>query len=158
MNVAIWLLLAILALPAAEIVVFVLVALKTGFGPALLAVLATSFAGALMLRYAGTKKMSGIRVVLGPQRVTALEAHSAGTMILISGILLLIPGFITDAIGLLLLVVPLRRAIATLILRKMRPQAAADDGVVDLDREEWRRMPQDRLANRPESRPRSEEP
>jgi UPF0716 protein FxsA len=157
MNVAIWLLLAILALPAAEVVVFVLVALKTGFGPALLAVLATSFAGALMLRYAGTK-MSGIRVVLGPQRVTALEADRAGTMFLISGILLLIPGFITDAIGLLLLVAPLRRAIATLILRKMRPQAAADDGVVDLDREEWRPMPQDRLANRPESRPRSEEP
>ena len=46
MNVAKWLLLAILALPVAELVVFILVAATIGFGLALLLVIATSFAGA----------------------------------------------------------------------------------------------------------------
>jgi UPF0716 protein FxsA len=147
MNMAIWLLLAVLALPAAEVVVFVLVALKAGFGPTLLAVLATSLIGALMLRQAGAQ-LSRVRVVLGPQRITALEADSGGTMLLISGILLLIPGFITDAIGLLLLVAPLRRALAALAVRHARRQAAAADGVVDLGRDEWRDVPQQRLAER----------
>src|SRR4051812_15911630 len=117
MNVAIWLLTALLALPLAEIAVFVLVALKIGFGPAFLAVVATSFAGALMPRYAGAK-LARIQVVLGPQRLTALEADSAGTMFLIAGILLLIPGFITDLIGLLLLIAPLRRGLAAWIVRR----------------------------------------
>lgn len=152
MNVARWLLIGLLGLPLAEIVIFVLVASQIGFGWALLTLLATSFAGALMLRYAGAR-MAGIRVVLGAQRITALEADSAGTMFLISGILLLIPGFITSAIGLLLLIAPLRRAVAALIMRTARRDVARADGVVDLDPEDYRRVPEGQLNDRREPRP-----
>jgi UPF0716 protein FxsA len=157
MNVAIWLLGAVLALPLLEIVVFVLVALKIGFGWALAAVLGTSLTGAAMLRYGGAQ-MAGIRVVLGSQRFTALEADSAGTMFLIAGILLLIPGFITDVIGVLLLIAPLRRALAAAILGATQRRAANAEGVVDLEPEEWRQVPQEQLGDRREPPPRREPP
>ena len=152
MKVARWLLIGLLALPLAELVIFVLVALKIGFGPALLTLLASSFAGALMLRYGGAQ-MAGIRVVLGSQRITALEADSAGTMFLISGILLLVPGFITSVIGLLLLIAPLRRVLAALIMRRARREHKAADGVVDLDPQDYRRMQQEQLGDRREPPP-----
>src|SRR4051794_41681244 len=115
MNVAIWLLTALLALPLAEIVVFVLVATAIGFGWAALAIVAGSMTGALMLRHGGGSHVARMRVVLGPERLSALETDSAGTMYVLAAILLLIPGFITDVIGVLLLVKPLRRALGILI-------------------------------------------
>jgi UPF0716 protein FxsA len=148
MNVAIWLLSAVLALPFAEIVLFVLVAVWIGFVWALLAVLATSLAGALMLRLGGGGHIERMKVVLGPQRVTALQSDSAGTMYLLAAILLLIPGFLTDVIGVLLLIRPLRRLLGALLMRAFAPRAAQRrDGVVDLDRDEWRQVPDAQLRD-----------
>jgi len=146
MNVAIWLLTAVLALPVAEIVVFVLIAAYVGLAWTLLALLATSLTGAIMLRHGGSGHIARMRVVLGPQRVTALDADSAGTMYLLAAILLLIPGFITDMIGLVLLVPPLRRAIGSVIRRAVMGTAPPrPPGVVDLEPQEWRQVPEPRL-------------
>jgi UPF0716 protein FxsA len=148
MNVAIWLLAAVLALPLAEIVVFVLVAVWIGFGWAALAVLTTSLIGAFMLRRGGGAHIARMRVVLGPQRLSALEADGAGTLYVISAILLLIPGFISDTIGLVLLVRPLRRALGALLRRTFAAAAARrDDGVVDLEPQDWRRVPEAQLRD-----------
>jgi UPF0716 protein FxsA len=153
MNVAIWLLTAVLALPLAEIVLFVLVAIWIGFIWALLAVIATSLAGALMLRLGGGGHIERMKVVMGPQRVTALQSDSAGTMYLLAAILLLIPGFITDTIGVLLLIAPLRRALGALLLRAFgSAPAARRDGVVDLDPEEWRQVPDAQIRDERERR------
>lgn len=151
MNVAIWLLSAVLALPLAEIVVFVIVATWIGFAWAALALIATSLAGAAMLRLSGGAHIARIRVVLGEERRAALKADSAGTMYLIAAILLLIPGFITAAIAVLLLIPPLRRLAGSLLLSRF----AARDGkrsedVVDLDRDEWRQVPAARLRDQRE--------
>jgi UPF0716 protein FxsA len=153
MNVAIWLLSAVLALPLAEIITFVLVAAWIGFGWAALALIATSVAGATMLRLSGGAHIARIRVVLGEERVAALQADSAGTMYLIAAILLLIPGFITDVIAVLLLVPPLRRFAGALLLRSFAARADKHrDGVVDLDRDEWQQVPQTRLRDQRERR------
>jgi UPF0716 protein FxsA len=154
MNVAIWLLSAVLALPFAEIVLFVLVAVWIGFVWALLAVIATSLAGALMLRLGGGAHVERMKVVLGPQRVTALQSDSSGTMYLLAAILLLIPGFITDAIGILLLIAPLRRMLGALLLKAFMPPAAAPrrDGVVDLDPDEWRQVQDSQIRDEREQR------
>lgn len=154
MNVAIWLLGAVLALPFAEIAVFVLVAIWIGFLWALLAVVSTSLLGALMLRLGGAE-MSRMKVVLGSERVTALETDGPGTMRILAAILLLIPGFITDIIGILLLIAPLRRLVGALLLRAFVAPGAARpaDGVVDLDPEEWRQVPNARLRDERERRP-----
>jgi UPF0716 protein FxsA len=67
-------------------------------------------------------------------------------MTVLAGILLFIPGFITDVLGLLLLLAPLRRALAALLGRKMAP--ARTDGVVDLEPEQWHQVPDPALADR----------
>ncbi len=143
MNVAKWLLLAVLALPAMELAAFVAVAAQIGFMPALLLVGATSFAGGLILRHAGGSHIGRVRMALGEGRFTALSADSSGSLILIAGILLLIPGFITDTLGVLLLAAPLRQ-LAGAALRRGSPPAAPD-GVIDLPPEQWHRVPDPEL-------------
>lgn len=137
MNVAKWLLYAFLILPLAELAVFIAVAAGIGFLWALALIVTGSFAGALILRHAGGNHIARMRVVLGDGRFTALEADGAGTATLVAGFLLLIPGFITDVAALLVLIAPLRRALAGAVRRGARQR----EGVVDLDREQWRRVP-----------------
>lgn len=146
MNVAKWLLLALLALPLVELAVFIAVAATIGFVWTLSLVLAGSFAGAMVLRHAGGSHIARVRVALGDGGFTALQADSSGFLILLAGILLLIPGFITDIVGLLLLIGPLRRALGA-ALQPTRPRARAD-GVVDLPPEQWRRVPDPALPDR----------
>ena len=145
MNVAKWLLYALLALPLAELAAFIAVVAAVGFLWAMTLLLAGSFAGALILRHAGGNHIARMRVVLGDGRFTALEADGAGTLTLIAGFLLLIPGFITDALALLLLIAPLRRSLAAMLRRAATPQR---DGVVDLEPEQWRRVPDPALPQR----------
>jgi UPF0716 protein FxsA len=117
MNVAKWLLLALLALPFLELAVFIAMARTIGFAWTLMLMLATSLAGALILRHAGGNHIARVRVALGEGSFTALQADSSGGLILLAGILLLIPGFITDLGGLVLLIGPLRRALGAALSR-----------------------------------------
>ena len=146
MNPAKWLLLAILALPVAELVAFIAVAATIGFGLALALVLATSFAGALVLRHAGGNHIARMRVALNQGSFTTLHADSAGTATLLAGILLLIPGFITDVLGLILLIKPLRQGLGAVFGGGAPPARA--DGVVDLPPEQWHRVPDPALSDR----------
>jgi UPF0716 protein FxsA len=150
MNVAKYLLLtailAVLLLPLMELVAFVAVAAQIGFVPALALIAAGSFAGVLILRHAGGSHIARVRVALGEGRFTALQADGSGGLVLLAGILLAVPGFITDVVGLLLLIAPLRRAIAATFGRA-QPRTRAD-GVVDLPPEQWRRVPDPQLPDR----------
>lgn len=68
-----------------------------------------------------------------------------GAMIVLASILLLIPGFVTDAIGLLLFIPPVREALARFIIARSNVvivdggggMRRPDDGVVDLDEGDW---------------------
>ncbi len=146
MNVAKWLLLAVLTLPFLELAAFIVVAEAVGFLWALTLLMATSLAGAMVLRHAGGNHIARARVAMGAGSFTTLQADGAGGLTLLAGILLLIPGFITDAVGLLLLLAPLRRLMATLLGLKPRP--TQPDGVVDLEREQWRQVPDPALPDR----------
>ena len=150
MNVAKCLLLALLALPLLELAVFIMVAWTIGLLWALCLVLATSFAGWLILRRAGGSHIARIRVAMGDGGVSALQADSRGALILLAGILLLIPGFITDVLGLLLLIAPLRRALGAALSRGLAAKRA--DGVVDLEPDQWRRLRDPALADRREDK------
>ncbi len=135
MNVAKWLLLAVLALPFAELAAFIAVAATIGFGWALLLVLTTSLAGGMVLRHAGGNHIARVRMALGGGNISALQADGTGSLVLLAGFFLLVPGFITDAIGLVLLLAPLGAA-----LRRGPPTRAAD-GVLDLEPEHWHQVP-----------------
>jgi UPF0716 protein FxsA len=142
MNVAKWLLIALLALPMAELTAFIIVAVIIGLAWALLAQMACSFAGLLVLRHAGGTHVSRVRAALDEGRVTALSADGTGALTLLAGILLLIPGFITDLVGLVLLL------LGTNFGGGRGPTAS--DGVVDLEREQWRQVDDPALPDRRE--------
>lgn len=146
MNVAKYLLLAVWMLPVAELAAFIAVAAAIGFLWALTLVVAGSFAGALILRHAGGNHIARMRVVMNEGSFTSLQADSAGLTTLLAGFLLLIPGFITDAAALLVLIAPLRRALASAIGGGRPPPTP--DGIVDLEPEQWHRVPDKALADR----------
>ena len=151
MNVAKWLLLALLALPFMELAAFIAVADVIGFLWALMLVAATSMAGGMVLRHAGGNHTARMRVAVGANNFTSLQADGPGTLTLLAGILLLVPGFITDVLGLLLLLAPLRRALAALF--GLRTQPAPGDGVVDLGREQWHQVPDPTLTDQRDQAP-----
>jgi UPF0716 protein FxsA len=150
MNVAKWLLLALLALPMAELVAFIVVAAVYGFLMALTLVIAGSLAGGLVLRYAGSNHIARVRVAmnegLGQGRFTALQADSQSGILLIAGILLVIPGLITDFLGLLMLLAAFWRSLTGPSGGRTTP--ARDDGVVDLEPEQWHRVDDPALPGR----------
>jgi UPF0716 protein FxsA len=146
MNVAKWLLLALLMLPLAELAAFIAVAVAIGFLWAFLLTLATSFAGMMILRHAGGSHVARMRVAMAEGNFTSLQADGTGGLFLLAGILLLIPGFITDFLALLLFIGPLRRKLFELLAPAgQRPRA---DGVVDLEPEQWHRVPDPTLPDR----------
>ncbi|HZP70087.1 MAG TPA: FxsA family protein [Pseudolabrys sp.] len=141
MNVAKWVLLAVLALPILELAAFVAVAAAIGFGWALSLILGGSLCGAFILRHAGRARATRMRVAMEQGFVTALRTEASGGLTLLAGILLLIPGFITDVIACLLLVGELYRARAGAPRRH-------NDGVVDLAPEQWHQVPDPSLPDR----------
>jgi UPF0716 protein FxsA len=144
-NVAKWALLTILALPFLELAVFIVVTAMVGFGWALSLVLIGSAAGFLILRYATGGHIARIRVALDQGRFTSLQADGLGGLIIAAGILLLIPGFITDIVALCLLMPPIRRAMCLAFGRAVAP---ARDDVVDLAPEQWHQVPDPSLPDR----------
>lgn len=156
MNVAKWLLLSLLALPLIELAVFIAVAAAIGFLLALGLLLGASLAGGFVLRHAGGNHIARMRGAmsqgLNREGYAALQANGTGGLILLGGFLLLIPGFITGALGLLVLVVPLWRSLNDALGRK--PPTARADGVVDLEPEQWHRVDDPVLPDRQGEEPR----
>lgn len=144
-NVAKWALFALLALPFLELAVFVAVTAMIGFGWALSLVAAGSGIGLLILRRAGGSHIARMRVALDQGSFTALQADASGGAILIGGILLLIPGFITDIAALCLLIPPLRNAMRVAFGHVVAPTRT--DGVVDLPPEQWHQVPDPSLPD-----------
>jgi UPF0716 protein FxsA len=93
---------------AAEIAVFVLVVNAIGFGWALLAVLASSFVGLMLLRREGMRAWRGFLASANAGQPPG-ERVTDGIVGLGAAALLTVPGFVTAAAGLLLLLPPVRR-------------------------------------------------
>jgi UPF0716 protein FxsA len=138
-------LIALLVLPVAEFAVFGLVAGLFGFLNALLALIAGSALGIAILARAGHKMLFRLAGTLSEQRVKTVEIRPGGLMTVFGAVLLAIPGFLTDAAGLLLLIpwIQNRIAVALSIQTDRGP-----DSVVDLDPEEWRQLPNPRVESR----------
>ena len=99
----------LLALPFLEIAGFVVVGQEIGVLYTLALVVAAGILGAVLLRVQGFGVMTRVRRELDAGGDPSRElAH--GAMILLAGVLLLIPGFITDIVGLLLFLPPVRDA------------------------------------------------
>ncbi len=102
-----WLFLIFVAVPILEIALFIQVGGAIGLLPTLLIVILTAVAGTALMRLQGMQALARLKASLeaGGDPVGPI-AH--GALILVAGILLLTPGFFTDATGLLLLVPAVR--------------------------------------------------
>ena len=73
---------------------------------------------------------------------------------MLAGILLFLPGFLTDLVGAVLLIGPVRRWCGRgLSPMAMRPAARGDRAVIDLAPDEWQQVP-DRGSSRGGDKPR----
>jgi UPF0716 protein FxsA len=101
------LLLLLLVVPIVEIAVFFQVASMIGVLDTIGVLLLFSIGGLLLVRHEGMGTMAKMRAELAEGRVPT--GHLAdGFWLLVAGLLLLVPGFITDIVGLLLLLPPVR--------------------------------------------------
>jgi UPF0716 protein FxsA len=134
----------LLAWPAAEIVAFVLVAAAVGFTNALFLVLLMSFAGLFVLRHF-SGEATRVRDAAG-SGIAAATLGRPGTAPAVGGILLLIPGFVTSMLGVLILL-PLSRRWLLAGCRRMfaAGRRPADPEIIDLAPDEWRPLPGPKL-------------
>jgi UPF0716 protein FxsA len=151
LNVAKYALLTLLALPVLELAVFIAVGAAIGFGWAVSLVLTGSIAGLLILRHVGGRHAARMRVVLSQGNFTALQADGPGSLIMVGGILLLIPGFITDIAAICLLIPPLRHVMRAAVNYAVPP--VQNDGVFDLAPEQWHQVPDPSLPDRHKHEP-----
>lgn len=111
----------------------------------------TSLAGGLVLRHAGRGGIAHVgphvRVALRDRGATRGAIESGGMIAAFSGILSLLPGFITDLLGAGLLVRPIRSRLAAAIGRAVGvPGATTGPGsVLDLAPDEWQSVPDQHL-------------
>lgn len=114
-----FLFLTFVCLPFADLFLLLKVGSLLGFWPTVALVLLTGFAGAALARWQGISTLSRIQSELAAGRMPAAELAD-GAMILVAAALLVTPGFITDAIGIILLIPPARRVVGTLLTRYFR--------------------------------------
>lgn len=140
-------LLGFLLLPLIEIALFVVVGQAIGLWPTLLGVVLTGLIGALVLRWQGIAALREMQVRL--QRGEIPARQMGDTMLIgLGGLLLLLPGYFTDLVGLLLLLPLTRTLIYRLLARNLKVvevttsyRRADNPDLIELDRTDWRDGP-----------------
>lgn len=143
----------LLVIPLAEIAAFVVVGGQIGVWATLGMVLLTAAIGSFLLRWQGVGLFNRINAEMRANRVPGRELVH-GVMILVAGVLLLTPGFVTDSLGFLLFIPALRDQVWRLVKDKIVVQTMSGrssndprgapqggDGVVDLGDDEFERHP-----------------
>lgn len=105
-----WLFVAFVAIPIIEIALFIQVGGWIGLWPTLAMVVLTTVFGILLLKANGRLTLMTLQRSFS-ELDDPTEPLVHGAMILIAGVLLLIPGFFTDGIGIALLVPGIRTAV-----------------------------------------------
>lgn len=141
-----WVLAGLVILPIAELAVFLAIASQIGVLAALSVMLATSLAGAAVIRGAVRATRSRLRARVG---ASTLDAGIPGLFTLLAGILLLVPGFLTDVAGALLLVPALQRRILATRLRSFGEARSKTAAVVELNPDEWQRVADEETGKDP---------
>ncbi|KYG91529.1 FxsA family protein [Metasolibacillus sp. FSL H7-0170] len=124
------LLLMLIALSFAEIATFIIVGKLLGVFVTLLLVVATSAIGAFILKNKGLASFQSIQQSMAqgkPPGVAMVEAFA----LFISGVLLLLPGFLTDIIGLVLLMPFSRNLMKPLIFNWVRKKMKSTQIIIE---------------------------
>ncbi len=124
------LLIAFGLIPLIEIALFVIVGRWIGVWATLGLVILAVLAGSMILRNRGLAAAQGLR------RFDGLQPIAAEALIAVAAVLLILPGFLTDFVALLLLIPPVRSALIAAVAARVAVRARGngrrpDDQVID---------------------------
>jgi UPF0716 protein FxsA len=105
-----------IVVPIAELYVIIQVGQLIGAVPTLLLLLADAVLGSMLLKHQGRGAWRRFNEALAARRFPGREVAD-GALIVVGGTLLLTPGFITDVVGVFLLVPPTRALMRRLLKR-----------------------------------------
>lgn len=108
MNPILIFLLIFVGIPLTELYFLIKVGAQIGAFSTIFLTLFTAILGGWMVRTQGFSTLMKVRESIDRGEVPAIEMME-GTVLLICGVLLLLPGFVTDAVGFAFLVPPFRR-------------------------------------------------
>lgn len=119
--------------PIAEI--YVLLAAGSAFGvlPVVAACLGTALLGGWIIRLQGLAAINAARRDLDAGR-PPVDSAVDGALLVVAAPFLMTPGFITDAMGFLLLVPPFRRFLARMALREIRRRIDRGEATITIRR------------------------
>lgn len=159
--------LAILAMPFIEIAGFVIVGSEIGVFATLGLIILSAMLGFFLLRVQGFGLLQRIRAESAAGRVPDREMMH-GAMIVVAAIMLIVPGFVTSAIGLLLFVPFIRDIVWNRFVRNRlivttasthysqayRPYESKDNNVIDLTPEDYTTKPDENSPWKPDRKDR----
>lgn len=119
------LLVLLIVVPIAEISVIVFVGQQIGAIPTVLLLLGSAILGTWLLKREGMKTLQVLRAESRAGRTPALEAVE-GVFVLVGGLMMMLPGFVTDILGLLLVLPPTRKLGARIALRRIAGKLPAN--------------------------------
>jgi len=100
-------LLVLIGVPVAEVFAFIEVGRAIGWLAAILLLIGTSLLGTQLLRIQGRSAIGRVSLAVSEQRAPGRAAID-GALGLLGAVLLVVPGFVTDALGALLMFPPTR--------------------------------------------------
>jgi len=116
MNPVLIFLLLFVGIPLTELYFLIKVGSQIGAFPTIFLTIFTALLGGWMVRLQGFSTLLRVREAMERGEMPAIEMLE-GAILLICGILLLLPGFITDAVGFIFLIPPVRRWLLTVGLQ-----------------------------------------
>jgi Protein affecting phage T7 exclusion by the F plasmid len=123
----------IIVIPIIEIYLFIEIGSKIGAVLTILLILSTAFIGIIYVRYEGFNTLRSAMGQLIKNEIPLFEIVS-GAALVIGAFLLLLPGFLTDAIGILLIFPITRKMIFKKVSSKYKEKNKFIDGEYkDLD-------------------------
>lgn len=129
------LVLLFIVVPIAELAVIIQVGQSVGVLATIGLLIAVSIVGAWMVRFQGWSVFRSAQARLARGEMPSDELI-AGMAILFAGALMLTPGFITDALGLALLIPPIRKVLIAFVRRRYRGRVQTF-GTGPLDTDSW---------------------
>lgn len=149
---------ALLALPLAEIAMFIVVGRAIGVFPTLALIILAAIVGGLLLRQQGLSVLNRMRTNMNSGTLPG-QTLFEGMLMAVAALLLIIPGFLGDIIALVLLIPPVRswlykRLTAGMVVTTTTTSYRRYDGpsdsdpsplsgprTIDLDDDDWQRKP-----------------
>jgi UPF0716 protein FxsA len=128
LRAVLFLVVIFILVPIAELYVIIKVGEAIGLVPTLVLLLADAVLGSMLLRYQGRAAWIRFNRALAEGRLPHKEVFD-GVLVIMGGALLLTPGFLTDILGLILLIPPTRALVRAMSARFVRRRLALGEAV-----------------------------